>query len=131
VTVDVKHFEDCEQLFFSVGKCFVIEALMEFFQMDDAKCKPTANSPHSVNIFSEAYQKTYIKDILDKFLEEYIFIGGNKEVADGVWCYGVNIMKSFLVLADFKDAVSTGNGGYIPNLRKQLLTHFFATPGFN
>jgi hypothetical protein len=96
--VDVKHFEDCEQLFFSVGKCFVIEAE---------------------------------RKILDKFLEEFIFIGENKEVADGVWCYGVNIMKSFLVLADFKDAVSTGNGGYIPNLRKQLLTHFFATPGFN
>ena len=129
--VDVKHFEDCKQLFFSVGKCFVIEALMEFFQMDDAKCKPTANGPHSVNIFNEAYQKTYIKDILDKFLEEFIFIGGNKEVADGVWCYGVNIIKSFMVLADFKDAVVTGNGEYISILRKQLLTHFFATPGFN
>ena len=36
-----------------------------------------------------------------------------------------------MVLADFKDAVSTGNGEYISILRKQLLTHFFATPGFN
>ena len=24
VTVDVKHFEDCEKLFLSVGSCFVI-----------------------------------------------------------------------------------------------------------
>ena len=131
MTVDVKHFEDCEQLFFSVGKCFVIEALMEFFQMNNAKCKPTANGPHSVNVFKEAYRKTYIKYIVDKFLKEFIFLGGNQKVADGVWCYGANIIKSFMVLADFKDAVSSGNGEYISILRKQLLTHFFATPGFN
>ena len=36
-----------------------------------------------------------------------------------------------MVLADFKDAVSSGNGEYIAILRKQLLVHFFATPGFN
>jgi hypothetical protein len=131
VTVDIKHYEDCEQLFFSVGKCFVIEALLEFFQMDDAKCKPTANGPHSVNVFNEAYRKTYIKDILDQFLDELIFHGENKVVEDGVWCYSVNIVKSFMVLADFKNAVSTGNGEYISILRKQLLSHFFATPGFN
>ena len=51
--MDVKHYEDCEQLFYSVGKCFVIKALLEFFQMDDAKCKPTANGPHSVQVFNE------------------------------------------------------------------------------
>lgn len=53
------------------------------------------------------------------------------EVVDGVWCYGVNIVNSFMVLANFKNAVSFGNGEYISILRKQLLTHFFATPGFN
>ena len=84
----VKHFEDCEQLIFSVGKCFVIKALMEFFQMDDAKCEPTANGPHSVNIFNEAHPKTYIKGILDKFLDNFFFVAGNRKVADGVWCYG-------------------------------------------
>ena len=130
MTVDVKHYEDCEQLFFSVGKCFVIEALLEFFQMDDAKCKPTVNGPHSVSDLNEGDRETYIIDTLDKFLNEYIF-HGEIEVVDGVWCYGVNIIKSFMVLADFKNAVSSGNGEYISILRKQLLTHFFSTPGFN
>ena len=46
--VDVKHYEHCEQLFFSVGRCFLIEALLEFFQMENVKGKPTANIPHSV-----------------------------------------------------------------------------------
>ena len=92
--------------------------------------KPTANSPHSVNVFNEAYRKPYIMDVLDQFLDKFIFHDKDK-VADGVWCYGVNIVKSFMVLANFKNAVSTGNGEYISILRKQLLTHFFATPGFN
>ena len=35
VMQDVKHFEDSEQFFLSIGKCFVIEALMEFFGMAD------------------------------------------------------------------------------------------------
>ena len=131
VTVDVKHYEDCEQLFFSVGKCYVVEALMEFFQMVDAKHEPTANSPHSVHVQNEEHQKMYIIDTLDKFLEEYVF--GNIEIptTDGVWCYSVNILRSFLLLADMKDAVATGNGEYLSILRKQLLAHFFSTSGFN
>ena len=35
VTKDVKHYEDCEQFFLSLGKCFAIEALMQFFGMED------------------------------------------------------------------------------------------------
>ena len=31
ITSDVKHFEDCERLFISIGRCFVVEALLEFF----------------------------------------------------------------------------------------------------
>ena len=130
VTVDVKHYEDCEQLFFSVGKCFVVEALLEFFQMVDTKHKPTANGPHGVHALKEDYQKTYLGNVIDKFLDEFVFLGDD-EKTDGIWCYGVNLIKCFLILADFKDAVSTGNGDHLLILRKQLLIHFFSTPGFN
>lgn len=30
VTKDVKHYEDCEQFFLSLGKCFTTEALTYF-----------------------------------------------------------------------------------------------------
>ena len=92
VTVDVKHYEDCEQLFVSVGFCFVVEALLEFFQMADTKQKPTANGPHSIQRLTEAYQKSYVNNILDKFLDEYVFIDSDDVSEDGVWCYGVNII---------------------------------------
>ena len=36
-----------------------------------------------------------------------------------------------MLLADFKDAVATGNGEYLSVIRKQLLLHFFSTPGFS
>ena len=135
VTVDVKHYEDCEQLIVSVGKCYAIEALMEFFQMGDAKHKPTANCPQSVHICNEDYRKDYINNTLDKFLDEYVFQADKKKglsiPSDGVWCYGINMLKSYLLLADIKDAVATGNGEYLTIIHKQLLIHFFATPGFN
>lgn len=31
VTQDVKHYEDCEELFLSIGRCFAVEALISFF----------------------------------------------------------------------------------------------------
>ena len=83
-------------------------------------------------------------EVVDKFLDEFVFHGGDKasdkdntedsmesdeDVSDGVWNYGV--IKCFMVLLDFKDAVSTGNGNHLSILRKQLLIHFFSTPGFN
>ena len=49
VTSDVKHFEDCERLFISIGRCFVVEALLEFFKMADTKQKPSQNAPSSLD----------------------------------------------------------------------------------
>ena len=92
-------------------------------------------------------RKSYIVQVLDKFLDEFVFVGGDNDSGDmddedaeddgdrvdedGIWNYGVNIIMCFMLLADFKDAVSSGNGEHLLILRKQLLAHFFATPGFN
>ena len=43
----------------------------------------------------------------------------------------INLLRTFLILADMKDAVAGGNGNHLLILRKQLLLHFFSTPGFN
>lgn len=136
VTVDVKHYEDCEQFFASVGKCYVVEALLDFFGMTDAKCSPVVNAPHSFHVLDNAYKKSYIMGTLDKFLDEYILIGENQMESstvktDDVWCYAVNTLRSFMLLLDFKDAVATGNGQHLSLIRKQLLIHFFSTAGFN
>ena len=103
--------------------------------MVNEKHQPTTNAPHSTRVLSESYRKSYIISVLDKFLDEYVFFHDQNSSlsvsTDGVWNYAVNTLKSYLLLADFKDAVAAGNGEYLSILRKQLLTHFFATPGFN
>lgn len=132
VTVDVKHFEDCEQLFMSVGKCFVVEALLEFFQMSDTKQKPSQNAPNSLD---DEQKDVYIITTVEKFLDEFVFSATSDtedtHMRHGVLSYSVNLMSSFLLLADFKDAVKSGNGEYLAVLRKQLLVHFFSTSGYN
>ena len=126
----MKH-EDCEQLFITVDKCYLIEALLEFFQIVDENHKPTANEPHRVNILlNEDYQRSYLTSTLDKFLDEYIFNDKDKKSCptsptNGVWGYAINLIKSYILLADIKDAVATGNGEHLSILHKQLLTHFF------
>ena len=132
VTADVKHFEDCEQLFMSIGKCFIVEALLEFFQMADTKQTPLQNAPSSLD---EEQKNVYIITTIEKFLDEYVFSAtedsDDATSRDSVYSYAVNLIVSFLVLADFKDAVKSGNGDYLAVLRKQLLIHFFSTPGYN
>ena len=114
MTVDVKHFEDCEQLFMSVGKCFVVEALLEFFQMSDTKQKPSQNAPNSLD---EEQKDVYIITTVEKFLDEYVFSATSDtedtSMRDGVFSYSVNLMSSFLLLADLKDAVKSCNGEYL------------------
>ena len=128
MTIDVKH-EACEQFFLSVGKCFVIEAFLEFFQMADTKQKPTQNNLNFAQVISDAQKKTYILNTLDKFIAKYILVNenvGNPPFGSDEICqYAVNVIKSFIILTDFKDAVSTGNGEHLSTLHKQLLVHFF------
>ena len=58
-------------------------------------------------------------------------IGSDDVSEDGVWYYGVNIIRSFLVLADIKDTVATGNGEYLSILGNSCWVHFLSHFGFN
>ena len=79
--------------------------------------------------------KAYIISTLDKFIAEFILIDGNVASAnfgnDGVCQYAVNLMVSYMILVDYKNAVATCNGDHLLILRKQLLKHFFSAKGYN
>ena len=87
--------------------------------MGDTKHKPTANGPRGDLHALKDYKQTYLRNAIDKFLNKFVFHGDDK-VTDDIWCDGVTLIKCFLILADFKDAVSTGNGDNLLILRKQL-----------
>jgi hypothetical protein len=50
--------------------------------MADAEHWPTANGPHSVHVLNEEYKKTYIVDVIDKFLNEFVFLDETRGIQD-------------------------------------------------
>ena len=147
MTIDVKHFEDCEQLFMSVGHCYLIEALLEFFKMDNINELPKENNPFPPDEYSEGQKKAHLLAVLDKFLEQYIsleipacgkdFDGDcgdddcSDDCGDGIFNYGVNLLSSFMLLLDCKHAVASGNGEHLALVQKQMLYHFSSVSGYN
>ena len=103
--------------------------------MDDATEKPMKNVPDLSSTTSDEQNKIRITSILDKFLDKYIFVSESEEDPpfgnDGICLYSVKMIKSFIIFADFKDAVAVGNGLHLSILHKQLLIHFFSATGFN
>ena len=135
----MKHFEDCEQLFLT-GKCYAVEALMEFFGMEIKESLITKNGPpyHILDVGNN--RKQYYDSVLDKFIDEFLFsapaIDDEEESSpqlpqDFVRNYSLCVLKYIFLYYDFKDAVKEGNGERVATLHKLLLLHFKAQPGFN
>ncbi len=141
MTIDVKHFEDCEQLFMSVGHCYLIEALLQFFKMDNINEPPRDNNPFPPDEYSEEQKKAHLLAVLDKFLGEYISLeipscsqdldDDECDDDDGILNYGANLLSSFMVLLDCKHAVASGNGEHLALVQKQMLYHFSSVSGYN
>ena len=71
---------------------------------------------------------------MEKFFDEYVFSATNDGedtcTRDGVLSYSVNLMASFLLLDDLKDAVKSGNGEYLAVLRKEATGTFLQYTSF-
>lgn len=138
VTQDVKHYEDCEQLFLSIGRCFAVEALIQFFNMVDQNGVPTKNRPPYYMLEVGNNKQVYYDSVLDKFMDQFLLQPTQDPVEhdpvideDFVHNYSVCILKYFFLLLDFKDAVREGNGARLATLHKVLVQHFKSCPGFN
>jgi hypothetical protein len=140
VTLDVKHFEDCEQLFLSVGRCYLVEALLDFFGMESVDGTPKRNDPFPSNAAATCEEKKiHLEATLGRFVAQYILEETllddddcldddvvDPEDEDGVMNYSINLLKSFMILMDYKDAVASGNGEHLALLHKQMIPYFFS-----
>lgn len=81
VTNDVKHYEDCEQLFLSIGKGFAVEALLEFFGMESKEDRIKRNRP-PYYILEVDDKKKYYDSVLDKFVDQFLFNSPNDNYDD-------------------------------------------------
>ena len=130
--MDVKHFEDCEQLFISIGRCYLIEALLHFFGMDTVDGTPERNDPLLHSDASCEEQKTCIEETIGNFIDNYILESLSEDDSDDdsagedrVMNYSINLLRSFMILLDYKDAVATGNGDHLAIIQKQMIPYFF------
>ena len=137
--MDVKHFEECEQLFISIGS-YTVEAFLEFFDMETLENWPALMPDQSS-------KKEYFDKIMDKFIDEFLspvlvfdsnsqpdFDVQNDEGScntDFVQNYSLRLLQYFFIMADIKDAVKEGNGLRLHQIHKQLLHHFKSDSGYN
>ena len=128
----------------SVGRCYLIEALLHFLEMDNVNKSPKKNNPCPPNDAGEEEKKMHVFNVLDRFVQTYILeptddegddvVGDNDDNydgKDGVFNYAANLLKSFMVLVDCKDAVASGNGEHLATIQKQMLFHFASVSGYN
>ena len=94
---------------------------------------------------SDDGKKAHALSVLDQFLDEYIVqtqsddedIAADDEdiaaddMSDGVFDYSLNLLKSFMVLLDCKDAVASGNGEHLAIIQKHMLLYFSSVSGCN
>lgn len=63
------HYEDCQQLFMTVGHCYLIEALLEFFKVENVDESPTASNTFLPNDISDEEKKAHLLTVLHKFVD--------------------------------------------------------------
>ena len=143
VTQDVKHYEDCKQLFLSVGKSYATEAFGSLLRHEWKDDRIVKNRPlyHVLDIGDN--KKQYYVSVLSKFIDEIHLLSHlalANEDEDELSCpdeqdflknYSLWLLKYYFILLDFKDAVREGNGERLATLHKLLVPHFKSLPGFN
>ena len=141
VTSDVKHYEECEQLFISVGRTYTVAALMQFFGMETIHDSPNCNIPPDDVQQGNGDKKLYFDTIMNKFVSEYIMPyqhapdcdqpAEQQQPADLVREYSLCLLRLFFILVDLKRAVRIGDGDRLASLHKVLLKHFKSDAGHN
>ena len=142
VTSEVKHFEECEQLFTSVGRAYTVVAFLHYFGMETIEDSPHQHCPPCDALHGDEEKKAYFDKVLDEFVSEYLL--PSKQISqsecdelnedqqlDRVREYSLCLMRLFFILADFKRAVKMGNSDRLASLHKILLKHFKSDGGYN
>ena len=107
--------------------------------MEDVNKSPKENNPFLFNGGNDEEKKAQILALLDKFVTQYIYPTSDEDrmessdddSTDGVFNYALNLLKSFIIFLDCKDAVASGNGERLALIQKQMLFYFSSISGFN
>ena len=121
--------EGCEEFFISVGKSYIVTALMKYFGMDDVDDYPTLNAfpPNMMHAQTDVIQR-YFDEKMNDFVNDYIFhrnqappIGDDE---DYVKNYSLLMLYLTIVLLQIKDTAAEGDGERLLINQKLLLGIF-------
>ena len=136
----MKHYEECEQLFISVGRAYTVAALMKFFGMEAKDDSPKCNIPPHDVVQGDGDKKLYFTTVMTKFVSEYLMPSqhapdsdqlNEHQQPDLVREYSLCLLRLYFILVDLKRAVRIGDGDRLASLHKVLLKHFKSDGGHN
>ena len=122
-------YDGCEELFISVGKAYIVNALLHFFNMESVDVYPQENK-FPVNIIhkSDDVKYQYFDLTFSKFVQNYLFQIGQAapvgEEEDCVKNYSLCFMYFTVIILQLKDTAAEGDGGRNLINQKVLLTIF-------
>ncbi len=75
-------YEECEQLFISVGHVYTVAALMQFFGIQKIDDSPYCNIlPHAV-LQGDGNKKLYFNTVMNNFVCEYLMLSQHAPDSD-------------------------------------------------
>ena len=117
----------------------LLKHLLAFFKIENVDDVPLANNLFLSQDISDEAKKEHLLTALQKFVDEYVLHtlddesteSSDNDSSDGVLNYSLNLLKSFMVLPDCKNAVASGNGEHLALIQKQMLFYFSSVSGYN
>ena len=141
VTQDVQHYEDCEQLFLSVGMAYAVSALLHFFGMDETHESPQKNIPQNDVVHDCGDKQDYLDKVMDKFVMQYLMTtdsdihldseGGLEDNQDLVREYSLCLLELYFFFESLRESVKSDDCDRLAILRKVLLKLFKSPSGHN
>lgn len=122
-------YDGCEDFFISVGKSYIVAALIKFFGMTKVDDYPTENGfPVNMIHKSDNEIKQYFDTYIGKFVSSFIFQQDQapppNQGDDYVKNYGLCMMYLTIVLLQLKDTAAEGDGDRNFINQKLLLSIF-------
>ena len=123
----IDSFEGCEELFISVGRAYIITAVLKFFGMSNLNDSPTLHQfPDNIAHDSISAKKEYFDNVFGKFIDKFLLqkIDVDSKDDDGVKNYALCFVFLAVLIMQMKDTAAEGDGHRNLINQKLLLTVF-------
>ena len=126
-------FEGSEELFLSIGRAYIIAAVLSFFGMSDIDDAPTIHQfPDNISRDSMSSKKEYFDVVFGKFVDQFLLqkVDVDSDDDDYVKNYALCFIFLAVLIMQMKDTAAEGDGQRNLINQKLLLSVFKAMGPF-